>query len=600
MKYQNNLQIKINHARQSGAAVLISMVVLASVAAFYLLGQFGAVSQKQARQDNRIESMAKAKNSLIAYAVNYIDTHDGEFGFLPCPDTDEGGLNPKEGNQDIGCGNANENSMGRFPFRSVHVAPQKDEANECLWYVVSGYYKNQPQTEMLNEDTNGMLDVFSVSGTRIYGDNPEDRVVALIISPGTPLNQNRIGGIVNTEQCGGSYIASNYLEGDGVRDNSTLDGNDDVLDQFIKAGTNSNEAATPFNDLIITITRDEIWNAVQRRHDYDSKLETLTREITDCIISYGEAGTAQNLPWPSDLLLDGNMYREDASYNDIDFNNAATASYFGRLARTVSFSEQELFDRNGNGNNGNGNNGNGNNGNGNNGNGNNGNAATPCEDDCQTTYDDEVAAADQAYDDSRIQVFIQFDICRFQGGGASACAAVRKQAIADADAIRDARIDAAQTVLDQCIATCTNTPGNGSSPKGYEDLFSTACMSDESLALWPHWKDHFFYAVSKDYAPDSGSVACAANCVTTTGGGATKFAGIVLFSRERLSGITRNDPIFGDVDSKGIITNYLEGDNQTSYPDLNGNNNFDASMVGGNDYLYCISEGNPLTAAACP
>ena len=293
MNCSKRQQFKLNISRQSGAALLIGMVVLASVAAFYLMGQFGAKSQKQERQESRVESLAQAKKALIAYAVTYVDTHPGEMGFLPCPDTDAlSGLNTDEGHQDTQCGAANMNSIGRLPYRALELGPQKDDANECLWYAVSGYYKISVKTQMLNEDSNGMLEVYNASGFKIYGNTAEDRVVALVIAPGLSLNQNR--GIVdtNTEQCGGNYTASNYLDsGDAgaiTVDNFNVSGAD-VVDDFIKAGTNSNTLnPNPFNDLLVTITRDEIWNAVKRRNNYQQSLRDLTREIAVCLKGYGD------------------------------------------------------------------------------------------------------------------------------------------------------------------------------------------------------------------------------------------------------------------------------------------------------------------------
>jgi len=138
---KNKKQYSLSVKKQAGAAFLIAMVVLVSVAAFYFMGQFGAVSQKQVRQDNRVASLSDAKKALIAHAVNYIDgyyasgdKHDGEMGFLPCPTN---GVNPTEGVQDLNCEAENINAIGRFPWRSLDMPPQFDESNEWLLYAVS-------------------------------------------------------------------------------------------------------------------------------------------------------------------------------------------------------------------------------------------------------------------------------------------------------------------------------------------------------------------------------------------------------------------------------------------------------------------------------
>lgn len=329
--------------KQTGAALLIAMVVLASMAAFYVLNKMGPASSKLNRQDARVASLAEAKNALIAYAVNYADSNNSEYGFLPCPDTDEAGTNPEEGHQDVGCGVINESMIGRFPYRAVQLAPQKDEANECIWYAVSGSYKNQPQSAMLNDDTNGLFTVFDAQGNLQYGVTPESRVVAIVFAPNTLLpsqSQNRAGGVVNTEQCGGNYTVSNYLEGDGTIDNSVVNGVD-AVDSFIRSATGTESLNPAYNDRIAVITQGDIWSAVKRRRDFENTIQNLTASIANCIADYGNAGAgagAKNLPWPAALDLAGADYRDDVSYADV----TAPASLLGRLPENVSNSETQL------------------------------------------------------------------------------------------------------------------------------------------------------------------------------------------------------------------------------------------------------------------
>lgn len=672
MKKNSSIKQGLNFHHQSGAALLISMVVLASVAAFYLMGQFGSVSQRQERQNSRVEALAEAKKALIAYAVNYIDTHPGEMGFLPCPDTTSGGTNPGEGHQDVGCGAINESVMGRYPYRAVQMPPLKDDANECLWYAASGYYKNQPKTQMLNEDTNGMFVIYNAAGNLIYGNNADDRVVAVVIAPGRLLgNQNRGGGVANTEQCGGNYTAANYLDsgdtGAITVDNFNLSAADNI-DDFIKAGTNSNLAATPHNDLIITITRDEIWDAVKRRNTFVISMQTLTQNITQCLVNYGNLGAARNLPWPANTDLNANDYREDDSYVDV----ATPNSLLGRLPDSVVNSEIALAAGTfppgppagvppgppaggppGGG------------------------GGTACENACQATYDNVVADAvierDEEIAEARGE---DYDECIALGTPRSDCNAERQAAIAEARAeydveVSEAQIDYAQCVqacgagggggicgdcqalydaliaeaeadraeeiaeargsdyqeclndgnsrnvcnqqrqddiadanadynqdladaqsqFNQCQASASSCNGGGSGEKGINEIL-TGCLAAADFTLWQHWKDHFFYAVSGDYAPDSTTVTCNANCVTVNG---VNQAGIVFFAGERQAGLTRNDPIAGDDDDKQNIANYLE---QPITTDANGNGAYDANA--GNDYLYCISATEPLVAGACP
>ena len=658
-KFKAAAHSKLNKKTQRGAAMLIAMVVLASVAAFYLMGKYGAVSEKHVRQDSRVAALSEAKKALIAYAATYIDTHPGETGFLPCPDTDDGGANPEEGHQDVGaCGNINTNSVGRLPYRTLDIGPQKDEANECLWYAISGYYKNAPKTEMLNDDTNGMLQISNAAGTVIYGNNPEDRVVAVLIAPGANLNQDRSGGVSNTEQCGGNYTAANYLEGNGVIDNSALNNNPDQADSFIKAGTNSESANPPFNDLILTITRDEIWNAVKRRRDYPAILEDLTQKIADCVVQYGNAGTVKNLPWPSNLDLSATDYRENTSYAD----TATPASLLGRLPDLVTNSEAQLETI--------------------------GSSGPPPELDgvtvqappdcnqCNKKYDDyieemaeeladyrlEVAEANADYqqclaDPDKIEsecnadlaedladaqadyneelVEIQNDeladyldcLNKFSCGTVTAtnpktcadcqttyekavkgvpgefnsCIKAGKKPEAECIEDRDKDLEEAKAVLDVCLLASSCPSAGG---KKDIDKIISSCLVTPDFELWQHWKDHFFYVVSGDFSPSSSSAVCAGNCVSV---GGVERAGIVLFSGGRQPGSNRNDPVgidvdgSADIDSRLTIGNYLEGVNADNYEDAAGNKTYDKV---GNDYLYCINPnataGGNLSSASCP
>ncbi|TAK91493.1 MAG: hypothetical protein EPO06_04425 [Burkholderiaceae bacterium] len=102
-------------------------------------------------------------------------------------------------------------------------------------------------------------------------------------------------------------------------------------------------------------------------------------------------------------------------------------------------------------------------------------------------------------------------------------------------------------------------------------------------ALYNHWKDHFFYALSGGFASAPGGCS-GGNCVTVNGG-ATQYAAIVIFSGVRLSTQTRADATLGDV------RQYLEGRNASNYPDLAGNGNYQSATAvssGFNDVLICI------------
>lgn len=697
---KNKKQYSLSVKKQAGAAFLIAMVVLASVAAFYFMGQFGAVSQKQVRQGERVASLAKAKKALIAYAVNYVDSNPGEMGFLPCPDISA--ATAPDGNEENLCSGArNQSFVGRLPWRTLDIAPLLDESNECLWYAVSGYYKNTSsvggKTEMLNDDTNGMLQIYNADGNAIY-ESAEDRVVAVVIAPNAAVQNQLRNTEEETDQCRGNYTVTNYLDDSGGINNGVFNGNADQADSIIKAGTNSAVGATPFNDLIITITRDEIWNAIERRNDFTTKIQGLTDEIARCLTVYANATTKKNLPWPvGELDLSATTYRDDASYIDMDVTTSL--SYFGRLPNIVTASETQLEANAGAG-----------------GSADLGDTTVigpPDCSQCKKKYEKYIEELAEELADYRLDVIEANDdyqiclddpektqaecdedlaedlldaknkyekelakieedeladyldcldkfTCTATGGGTVAdcddCQAEYDAAVEDAKAeldkeladvdrtydrcIRRARNDEddiasceeekqedtaeanedytedvveAQAMLDVCSTANSCSGGEGS--KGIDFvLFDTSdptaasnCLATKEQKLWHNWKDHFFYAVSGNFAPgEKTDVTC------TTGGdcisvGGVKRAGAVIFSAERLNGVTRNDPSGldeagnPDTDSKNDISNYLEGSNATNHPDAAGNGAY--STGAGNDYMVCINEnvavGGVVDKAVC-
>ena len=119
--------------------------------------------------------------------------------------------------------------------------------------------------------------------------------------------------------------------------------------------------------------------------------------------------------------------------------------------------------------------------------------------------------------------------------------------------------------------------------------------NDSQLSyLYKHWKDHFFYALSKAYAPVGGSGGCGTNdCVSVNG---VNYAAIVLFSGLRLSAQNRKDLSLGD------ITQYLEGLNASNHPNTNGNSIYQKTGVVNsfNDILICIPTNLTQPAIVCP
>ena len=137
--------------RQRGAAVLVLMLILGLIAAFFAINTF---NRSSLNERNRIaaNTLAQAKEALIGYAATYRDGHtDQAFGFLPCPDTNT------DGSPELSCGDRDASRLGRLPWKTLGLPALRDNAGECLWYAISGHAKYNPKTLALNWDTTGQF-----------------------------------------------------------------------------------------------------------------------------------------------------------------------------------------------------------------------------------------------------------------------------------------------------------------------------------------------------------------------------------------------------------------------------------------------------------
>jgi len=265
--------------KQHGAVLMIMLVILIVGIAAILVNSLNSVRLKNARQENTSAALAQAKDALIGFAITYSDTHSGQvFGYLPCPD--KAGGNP-EGSAEPSCGLQNVSVIGRLPWATLDLSTLRDGDGECLWYAVSGTYKNNPPTGLMNWDTEGQFQAFAAAGTPLTNQN---QVVAVIFAPGAPLSgQNRRpDGFAPI--CGGNYTTINYLDSDATigADNAALSSTTsppaaNASSQFFTAG-----ATTKINDQMIFITKQDIWNAIKKRNDFGAFVATLLDPAIAC------------------------------------------------------------------------------------------------------------------------------------------------------------------------------------------------------------------------------------------------------------------------------------------------------------------------------
>jgi len=345
---------KVNN--QKGAALVVFFMAIILTGAVFLISDLGPDILRTSAENKTSQSLAKAKNALLSYAISYYYTesntaipHAGYHALLPCPGSITSTLS--EGRSSDPCGSKYGNSIGWFPWKSLDIEPLKDSSGECLWYALSGNFYNWPRSDMTNDDTPGMFQIYNENGIIYKGDTPEDRVVAVIIAPGKPLpNQTRNSVPQDSpflcKVPNDSVTISNYLDSfQGINNAQVTNTPANQIDRFINSnglGTN-----TSLNDRIITITAAEIFDVIKDNNAlYNDKINSLAGVISDCLINYaidtntatpGTGGTGGNtaylFPWPS-LIDVGGDFRDIINYSD----QANLVNTVGRLPFDTSFS----------------------------------------------------------------------------------------------------------------------------------------------------------------------------------------------------------------------------------------------------------------------
>jgi hypothetical protein len=335
---------QVSPRKQDGIVVLVLVILIAMSTIGYFLNEFSPGRVKHQQKISTGQSLSRAKDALLAYAVSRADVatpsaQPGRLGYLPCPANNNG-----EGNSVGNCGAQNEAALGWFPWRSLGLPPLRDESGACLLYAVSGSYKFSPPPDMLNEDSYGMFQVVDENLNVVQGINPEDRVVAIIFAPGSALpGQTRVYNAGS--QCGddvnnfGAYLDT-FVGALGTIDNSDVTtGIEDRIDQFIRA-TQESISNGVVNDRFITITRDEIWSAILRRVEFDptdvsgnSSVRRVTEALARCLAQYGNDNANSRLPYPAPVDFNGNDYRDRDDYDDAPA--IAGGGHFGRFPYIV-------------------------------------------------------------------------------------------------------------------------------------------------------------------------------------------------------------------------------------------------------------------------
>ncbi len=304
--------------REEGIALLTLLAVVSLGAALALLAMASPQPLDLKREEITGKALAKAKDALIAYAATYADSHIGQVpGYLPCPDLGTAGIGG-EGTAEPTCTGANISVIGRLPWKTLGIEPPRDGSGECLWYAVSGTFKNNPKTELMNWDTIGQIEVYGPDGvTLLAGSQPENRAAAVIFAPGVALGQDRQDDNPGTPQkpiCSEDYTPARFLEAVGALNNAVANGTAGALSRFI-AGDKSNG----FNDRLLLLTPSEIFGAVEKRSDFAPKLASLAQTAAQCLTQYvavnaNYAAGDHRMPWTAPVVL--TAYTADGYFDD--------------------------------------------------------------------------------------------------------------------------------------------------------------------------------------------------------------------------------------------------------------------------------------------
>jgi hypothetical protein len=307
--------------RQSGAALLIFVIVILLAGTSFLFSVLNSNSVKIERDKRTAEALTEAKAALIGFAASVDLTSSGPRpGDLPCPDNHPPS-DVNEGTPSICSGNA----LGRLPWKKLGLPDLRDGSGERLWYAISTNFKNSPRIGTLNSDTQGTITFRDNHGNIINNgcaalalpacpipgttDAPFGTgLIAVIIAPGSVLI--RQDGASQVRDIANANNPINYLDiGNGEDNASFINGK---LDGFIKGDILDAGGKIILNDKILTISTNDLMPLLEKR---------VASEALHCLTEYAAVTQNQNrYPWAAPLNS-----AASPTYSDV------SGSRFGRL-----------------------------------------------------------------------------------------------------------------------------------------------------------------------------------------------------------------------------------------------------------------------------
>jgi hypothetical protein len=236
------------HQRGQGFFIAVLLLLVGVSAVIYTFAT--RASAEISRDKATAAALAQARDAIIGYAA----AHTDQPGVLPCPDSDN------DGSADSPCEALGVTAIGRLPWKTLGLESLRDGSGECLWYAVSGNFKNSGVSgpAVVNSDSAGTLAVYNSNGSAAHA---ASKVAAIVFAPGeTMAGQDRTPA--GTTICGGNVDAAAYLDsytaGATTYNNATGTG----TNSFVTAPA---DTASRFNDKLLPLTTTALFAVVERR-----------------------------------------------------------------------------------------------------------------------------------------------------------------------------------------------------------------------------------------------------------------------------------------------------------------------------------------------
>ncbi len=276
-----------NPSHQKGLALVIFAVVIALAFISYFVSGLSLTEINVQRDKDTLKALNKAKQALIAYAVNYPEVNATVRGpgYLLCPDTGN------NGDAEGGCNGLA--TVGRFPWRTLNVGDLRDGANERLWYAVSENFDYTdspnppgPETKVLNTATIGNITIRDRNSNIIYDGTSPDAAVAVIIAPGGVLTRDD-GVVQDRSTAVNQEAAVNYLDIDTASGEDNANFQHNTLNGFIEGEIVNGAGNIIVNDQFVVITYGEIMEQIHKR--VAGEVSNILNDYFDTCNSYPEA-----------------------------------------------------------------------------------------------------------------------------------------------------------------------------------------------------------------------------------------------------------------------------------------------------------------------